>query len=162
MANNPPPDPVDSGFDDPEQFIKTERQLFSELEKSREKARKDLLALNAGRGIDDEINRIFAPSPSLKPWPLAFTIFGLGLIFAVILSLLSGCSAHTMVFYPNGKPKLVTNTDADSFRFGADGSLAVTGMKHSTEQDAISRTITARSNGIGGILGAAGAAALFH
>jgi len=88
---------------------------------------------------------------------LALLILLLALGFALTLS---GCAAHTMVFYPNGKPKLVTNADCDSLNLGADGSLAMTGVRHSTEQDAIGRTITARANGIGGVIGAMGAAAL--
>ena len=141
-ASTEKPTPVDSGFDDPDHFRNPEHRQTA-LHQLRQEQ-------------DDE-------EQSLKPWPLAFAIFGLGIIFAIGFALLfSGCSAHTLLFYPNGKPKMVTNADADSFRLGADGSLLVTGMKHSTEQDAISRTITARANGAGGILGAAGTAALFH
>jgi hypothetical protein len=57
----------------------------------REQARKDLLALNSGRGIDGEINRIFASSPheSAKPWPLCFTIVGAGALLTFVFEVIA-------------------------------------------------------------------------
>ncbi len=79
----------------------------------------------------------------------------------LLLLLLTGCTASTTV-YRDGKPTFRTNANCATLRLGADGSLAMTGVDHSTPQRAIGETITARGNALGGVIGALGASALIH
>lgn len=80
--------------------------------------------------------------------------------FLALLIFLAGCTAHTSVYGPDGKPRFVTNANCSSFKLGADGSLAMVGVDHSTPQKAIAETITSRANGVSALVTALGTAAI--
>jgi len=72
---------------------KTAEQLDQELQVIRAKAHQDLRSLNVGRReVNEQLERLFAPrplKPDLRPWPLCFAIFGLGMIGAFVWAVVS-------------------------------------------------------------------------
>ncbi len=73
--------------------------------------------------------------------------------------MLTGCAAHTTV-YRDGKPLLVTRSDAQSLAF-KDGatSLVIVGLDNSTPTTAQGKAIAARLDAIAaGLIGIAGSA----
>jgi hypothetical protein len=72
------------------------------------------------------------PAASLKPWPLAFTIFGLGLLLSIAFALLfslTGC-AQTSIQAKNFTMKTQANMAVCDVK--SDGSFRIEGLNHST------------------------------